>query len=56
MGIKDYHGELKTEHNAIITVLKSIPSAKFRIKCPMHRVRLYYNVKLNFIVDFEIAI
>ena len=52
MGINDYKGELKTEHNAIITVFKSIPSPKFRIKCSMHRVRLYYNVKLNSIVEF----
>lgn len=52
MGINDYKGELKTEHKAIITVCKSIQSPKFRIKCPLHRVRLYYNVKLNSIVDF----
>lgn len=53
MGINDYKGELKTAgHNAIITVFESIPSPKFRIKCFMHRVRLYYNVKLHSIVDF----
>lgn len=52
MGINDYKGELKTEHNALTTVFKLIPSPKFRIKCPLHRVRLYYNVNLNFIVDF----
>ena len=43
MGINDYKGKLKTEHNGIFRVFKSIPSPKFRIKCPMHRVRLYYN-------------